>query len=103
MQCIIMENTLIKLTHHDETKKRAQVWYLIVSISRFFFFSSTTRQQSEGQPYPKPHNPMTLKCDFTLHSLGMGSAHKLTERKIWVKFNEIHPKGSENMERTQNS
>ena len=23
MQCIIMENTLIKLTHHDETKKRA--------------------------------------------------------------------------------
>ena len=23
MQCIIMENTLIKLTHNDETKKRA--------------------------------------------------------------------------------
>ena len=23
MQCIIMENTLIKLTHYDETKKRA--------------------------------------------------------------------------------
>ena len=23
MQCIIMENTLIKLIHHDETKKRA--------------------------------------------------------------------------------
>ena len=23
MQCIIMENTLIKLTLHDETKKRA--------------------------------------------------------------------------------
>ena len=23
MQCIIMENTLIKLTFHDETKKRA--------------------------------------------------------------------------------
>ena len=23
MQYIIMENTLIKLTHHDETKKRA--------------------------------------------------------------------------------
>ena len=23
MQCIIMENTLIKLTPHDETKKRA--------------------------------------------------------------------------------
>ena len=23
MQCIIMENTLIKLTIHDETKKRA--------------------------------------------------------------------------------
>ena len=23
MQCIIMENTLIKLLHHDETKKRA--------------------------------------------------------------------------------
>ena len=23
MQCIIMESTLIKLLHHDETKKRA--------------------------------------------------------------------------------
>ena len=33
----------------------------------------------------------------------MSSAHKLTERKIWAKFNEIHPKGSEDMERTQNS
>ena len=33
----------------------------------------------------------------------MGSAHQLTERKIWVKFNEIHPKGSEDLERTQNS
>ena len=25
MQCIIMENILIKLTLHDETKKRAQI------------------------------------------------------------------------------
>ena len=30
MQCIIMENTLIKLTLHDETKKRAHDSQLIV-------------------------------------------------------------------------
>ena len=29
MQCIIMENTLIKLTHHDETKKRAHVSHIV--------------------------------------------------------------------------
>ena len=33
MQCIIMENTLIKLTLHDETKKRAHdSQYLILPL-----------------------------------------------------------------------
>ena len=32
----------------------------------------------------------------------MCSAHYLTERNIWVKFNENHPKGSGDMERTLN-
>ena len=40
-------------------------------------------------------------------TLSLGSwivcAHCLTERNIWVKFNENHPKGSGDMERTQNS
>ena len=49
---------------------------------------------------------MTLKCDLdlespdlSLHSLVIGSAH-LTERNIWVKFNENHSKGSGEMEWT---
>ena len=29
MQCIIMENTLIKLTHYDETKKRAHASQIV--------------------------------------------------------------------------
>ena len=29
MQCIIMENTLIKLTLHDETKKRAHDSHIV--------------------------------------------------------------------------
>ena len=33
MQCIIMENTLIKLTLHDETKKRAHDSHLIQASS----------------------------------------------------------------------
>ena len=33
----------------------------------------------------------------------MCSAHCLTERNIWVKFNENHTKSSGDMERTQNS
>ena len=33
----------------------------------------------------------------------MNSAHCLTERNIWVKFNENRPKGSGDMERTRNS
>ena len=30
-------------------------------------------------------------------------AHWVTERNIWVKFNENRPKGSGDIERTQNS
>ena len=33
----------------------------------------------------------------------MSSAHRHTERNIWVKFNENRPKGSRDMERTRNS
>ena len=33
----------------------------------------------------------------------MGSTHHLTERNLWVKFNENHSKGSGDMERTRNS
>ena len=33
----------------------------------------------------------------------MGSAHRLTERNIWVKLNENRPKGSGDVEGTQNS
>ena len=33
MQCIIMENTLIKLTLHDETKKRAHELELAINLS----------------------------------------------------------------------
>ena len=33
----------------------------------------------------------------------MCSPHWLTERNVWVKFKENRPKGSGDMERTQNS
>ena len=49
---------------------------------------------------------MTLTCDLVSRQLGhvaMCSAHRLTERNIWVKFNENLPKGSEDMERTGNA
>ena len=32
----------------------------------------------------------------------MCSAHRLTERNIWVKINENRPKGSGDMKRTRN-
>ena len=35
MQCIIMENTLIKLTLHDETKKRAHDSQIVRAASPF--------------------------------------------------------------------
>ena len=45
MQCIIMENTLIKLLHHDETKKRAHDSQIVrakenlkFAASEIFFF-----------------------------------------------------------------
>ena len=44
---------------------------------------------------------MTLT--FSLCSRVIGSAHRLTERNILVKFNENRPKGSGDMERTRNS
>ena len=34
MQCIIMENTLIKLTLHDETKKRAHDSQIVRALCR---------------------------------------------------------------------
>ena len=37
MQCIIMENTLIKLTLHDETKKRAHEAFESENISIYEF------------------------------------------------------------------
>ena len=33
----------------------------------------------------------------------MCSAHRLTERNIWVKFNENRPEGSGDMKQTLNS
>ena len=33
----------------------------------------------------------------------MSSAHRLTKRKIWVKFNKNRPKGSGDMERARYS
>ena len=35
MQCIIMENTLIKLTLHDETKKRAHDSQIVRAKEKF--------------------------------------------------------------------
>ena len=43
-------------------------------------------------------NPLTL----SLCSWVMGSTHCLTEKNIWVTFNENLPKGSGDMEQTQN-
>ena len=43
---------------------------------------------------------MTLT--LSLHTLEIGSAHRLTERNILVKFNEHLFKGSADMERTRN-
>ena len=47
---------------------------------------------------------MTLKCDLTLSlcSRVIGSAHRLTERNIWVKFNE-NAQRVQDMEQTRNS
>ena len=40
---------------------------------------------------------------LSLGSWVMCSAHRLTERNIWVMFNENRPKGFGGMERTRNS
>ena len=42
---------------------------------------------------------MTLKFDLDLSRV-IGSTHCLTERNIWVRFNENRPKGSGNIEQT---
>ena len=44
---------------------------------------------------------MTL--NLSLHSRVMSSAHCLTERNIWVKFNENRSKGFGDMEWARNS
>ena len=44
---------------------------------------------------------MTLT--LSLCSQVIDSAHHITESNIWVKFNENPPKGSGDMEQTQNS
>ena len=44
---------------------------------------------------------MTLT--LSLGSWVMCSIHRLTERKIWVKFNENRPQGSGDKARTRNS
>ena len=48
---------------------------------------------------------MTLTCDLNLilGSWVMCLAHCLTERNIWRKFKENHPKGSGDMEKTRHS
>ena len=40
---------------------------------------------------------------LSLNSRVIDSAHCLTERNIWVKFNENHLKVTGDMERTRNS
>ena len=44
---------------------------------------------------------MTLT--LSMYSQVIGSAHFLTERNIWMEFNENGLKGSGDMDRTQNS
>ena len=48
---------------------------------------------------------MTLTCDLNLilGSWVMCLANCLTERNIWRKFKENHPKGSGDMEKTSHS
>ena len=46
--------------------------------------------------------PSSVTLTLSLHILEIGSAHRLTERNIWVKFNEHLFKGSADMERTRN-
>ena len=48
---------------------------------------------------------MTQKCDVDLESAFkvIGSEHCLTERNIWVRFNENPLKSLGDMERTRNS
>ena len=44
MQCIIMENTLIKLTLHDETKKRAHDSQIVRAIENLNLSQAPTHR-----------------------------------------------------------
>ena len=44
---------------------------------------------------------MTLTLTLSLCIRVIGSAHRLTERNIWVKFDKNRPKASRDMERTR--
>ena len=48
---------------------------------------------------------MTLYCDLDFESVkpSHSSAHCLTKRSIWVKFDENRHRGSGDMEQTRNS
>ena len=46
---------------------------------------------------------MTVTLTLSLRSRVIGSAHRRTERNIWVKFIENRSKGSGDMGRIQNS
>ena len=73
-------------------------------LYRFLFFPLPLLQDSSlKDSHIHSHKiPRPWSVTLTLHSLVISSAHQLTKRKIWVKLNEIHPNGSEDMERTQN-
>ena len=52
MQCIIMENTLIKLTLHDETKKRAHDSQIVRAKENLKLrHSSLSRKNTGPDPY----------------------------------------------------
>ena len=53
--------------------------------------------------FAKKFQLCTLIWHLTVGNRVLCSAHRLTERNIWVKFNENRPKGSGDMERKQKS
>ena len=50
MQCIIMENTLIKLTLHDETKKRAHVSQIVRAKEVYWHRKPILRSLTYNRP-----------------------------------------------------
>ena len=68
-------------------------------------FSTDQDGYFEGQLNPPLQNPIASKRNLDIEwacNWVTRSAHRLTERNSWVKFNENNTKGSEDMERTQN-